>query len=60
VSTTETAHGGLGLDGLRPRAMANVGGGGALPSTGSDVACFPLKIAGASAAPARVVGFVRK
>jgi kynurenine formamidase len=28
---------------------------GALPSTGFTVACFPLKIVGASAAPARVV-----
>jgi kynurenine formamidase len=31
---------------------------GALPPTGFQVACFPLKIVGASAAPARVVGFV--
>jgi kynurenine formamidase len=30
----------------------------ALPSTGFQVACFPLKIAGASAAPARVVAIV--
>jgi kynurenine formamidase len=31
---------------------------GALPKTGFTVACFPLKIKGASAAPARVVGIV--
>jgi kynurenine formamidase len=31
---------------------------GALPATGFQVACFPLRIAGASAAPARVVGIV--
>jgi kynurenine formamidase len=30
----------------------------ALPKTGFTVACFPLKIEGASAAPARVVGIV--
>jgi len=30
----------------------------ALPPTGFQVACFPLKIVGASAAPARVVGIV--
>jgi kynurenine formamidase len=30
----------------------------ALPPTGFQVACFPLRIVGASAAPARVVGFV--
>jgi kynurenine formamidase len=30
----------------------------ALPPTGFQVACFPLKIKGASAAPARVVAFV--
>jgi kynurenine formamidase len=30
----------------------------ALPSTAFDVACFPLRIVGASAAPARVVAFV--
>jgi kynurenine formamidase len=30
----------------------------ALPPTGFTVACFPLKIQGASAAPARVVGIV--
>jgi kynurenine formamidase len=30
----------------------------ALPSTGFTVACFPLRIAGASAAPARVVGIL--
>ena len=29
-----------------------------LPPTGFQVACFPLKIVGASAAPARVVGMV--
>jgi kynurenine formamidase len=31
---------------------------GALPSTGFTVACFPLRICGASAAPARVVAIV--
>ena len=31
---------------------------GELPSTGFQVACFPLKIVGASAAPARVVALV--
>lgn len=30
----------------------------ALPATGFQVACFPLRIVGASAAPARVVGIV--
>lgn len=31
---------------------------GELPATGSQVACFPLRVVGASAAPARVVGIV--
>jgi kynurenine formamidase len=31
---------------------------GALPPTGFTVACFPLRIAGASAAPARVVAIL--
>ena len=31
---------------------------GELPPTGFKVACFPLKIEGGSAAPARVVGIV--
>jgi kynurenine formamidase len=31
---------------------------GELPPTGFQVACFPLKVVGASAAPARVVGIV--
>ncbi|MEA2404647.1 MAG: hypothetical protein QOE08_1294, partial [Thermoleophilaceae bacterium] len=31
---------------------------GALPPTGFKVACFPLRVTGASAAPARVVGIV--
>lgn len=35
--------------------LANLG---AVPPTGFTVACFPLKIAGGSAAPARVVGIV--
>lgn len=35
--------------------LANLG---ALPATGFTVACFPLKIKGASAAPARVVAIV--
>lgn len=30
----------------------------ALPATGFQVACFPLRIVGASAAPARVVALV--
>ena len=29
-----------------------------LPPTGFQLACFPLKIVGASAAPARVVGIL--
>lgn len=32
----------------------------ALPITGFEVACFPIKIKGGSAAPARVVGIVRE
>ncbi|MEL6192006.1 MAG: cyclase family protein [Bacteroidota bacterium] len=32
----------------------------ALPITGFDVACFPIKIKGGSAAPARVVGILRE
>jgi kynurenine formamidase len=35
--------------------LANLG---ALPATGFRVACFPLKVEGGSAAPARVVAFV--
>jgi kynurenine formamidase len=35
--------------------LANLG---ELPATGFQVACFPLRIVGASAAPARVVGIV--
>ena len=31
---------------------------GALPAEGFQVACFPLRIEGASAAPARVVGIL--
>ena len=31
---------------------------GALPPTGFEVSCLPLKIVGASGAPARVVGIV--
>jgi kynurenine formamidase len=31
---------------------------GELPATGFTVACFPLRIVGASAAPARVVAIV--
>ncbi len=31
----------------------------AIPTTGFDVACFPLRIVGASAAPARVVALIR-
>jgi kynurenine formamidase len=36
--------------------LANLG---ALPSTGFDVACFPLTVVGGSAGPARVVGILR-
>ena len=32
----------------------------ALPTTGFDVACFPLKVVGGSAGPARVVAIVRE
>jgi kynurenine formamidase len=35
--------------------LANLG---ALPSAGFHVSCFPLRIVGASAAPARVVGIL--
>jgi kynurenine formamidase len=38
--------------------IERLAGLGALPSTGFQVACFPLPIAGASGAPARVVAFV--
>jgi kynurenine formamidase len=31
-----------------------------LPATGFEVACFPLRIAGASAAPARVVALLSR
>jgi kynurenine formamidase len=33
---------------------------GELPATGFEVACFPLRIAGASAAPARVVALLSR
>ena len=33
---------------------------GELPPTGFRVACFPLKVEGGSAAPARVVAFVEE
>ena len=33
---------------------------GALPATGFQVACFPLKLAGGSAAPARVVALLER
>jgi kynurenine formamidase len=38
--------------------LERLAGLGALPSTGFQVACFPLRIVGASAAPARVVAIV--
>jgi kynurenine formamidase len=38
--------------------IERLAGLGALPSTGFQVACFPLRIVGASAAPARVVAIV--
>lgn len=38
--------------------IERLSGLGQLPPTGFTVACFPLKIVGASAAPARVVAFV--
>jgi kynurenine formamidase len=44
-----------GLPYCQIERLANLG---ALPSTGFHVACFPLPIVGASAAPARVVGIV--
>ena len=45
----------LDLDYSQIERLTNLG---ALPATGFKVACFPLKIKGASAAPARVVAFV--
>ena len=38
--------------------IERLAGLGALPPTGFEVACFPLRIVGASAAPARVVALV--
>lgn len=38
--------------------IERLAGLGALPSTGFQVSCFPLRIVGASAAPARVVAIV--
>ena len=38
--------------------IERLAGLGALPATGFQVACFPLRIVGASAAPARVVALV--
>ena len=38
--------------------IERLAGLGALPATGFQVACFPLRIVGASAAPARVVAIV--
>lgn len=38
--------------------IERLAGLGALPPTGFQVACFPLRIVGASAAPARVVAMV--
>jgi kynurenine formamidase len=44
----------------RPRVLAveRLANLGALPSAGFQVSCFPLRIVGASAAPARVVGIL--
>jgi kynurenine formamidase len=42
--------------GLRYSQIERLVGLDALPPTGFTIACFPLRIAGASAAPARVVG----
>ena len=39
--------------------IERLGGLAALPATGFDVACFPLKVVGGSAGPARVVGILR-
>lgn len=46
-----------GLDYCQLERLANLG---ALPAEGFDVACFPLRIVGASGAPARVVAFVHE
>ena len=40
------------------RQIERLGNLGALPSTGFRVSCFPLRIVGASAAPARVVAIL--
>jgi kynurenine formamidase len=45
----------VGLPYCQIERLANLG---ALPPTGFEVACFPLKVAGGSAGPARVVGIV--
>jgi kynurenine formamidase len=44
--------------GLRYSQIERLVGLGALPPTGFTVACFPLRVAGASAAPARVVAIL--
>jgi kynurenine formamidase len=44
--------------GLRYSQLERLVGLGALPPTGFTVACFPLRVAGASAAPARVVAIL--
>jgi len=44
--------------GLRYSQIERLVGLGALPSTGFTVACFPLRVARASAAPARVVAIL--
>jgi kynurenine formamidase len=44
--------------GLRYSQIERLVGLGALPLTGFTVACFPLRVAGASAAPARVVAIL--
>jgi kynurenine formamidase len=40
--------------------IERLAGLGELPPTGFDVACFPLKVVGGSAGPARVVGILRE
>jgi kynurenine formamidase len=39
--------------------IERLAGLGALPATGFEVSCFPLKVVGGSAGPARVVGILR-
>jgi kynurenine formamidase len=44
--------------GLRYSQIERLVGLGALPPTGFTVACFPIRVMGASAAPARVVAIL--